>query len=465
VRRVFVVDDSAAVRARLGDRLRAEGYDVEAFPDAEHAAERALETPPDVVITDLIMPGLSGVQLCRLLRADPATTHVPVLLLTASGDKRSRFWARSAGAAAYLGKDRLDDLIATLPQLVAPPVSMPQMARRGRTLAERISAVFDAALFESVLAGEVRSLASSGTLPHLFEGLCRVVSDVMSYRWLALLPTPAYAALQVHAHPSESVACEEAARKQLGAPAARDAHVVSDDRALAGDGGPARAIEVLRAAGGASLGRVAIAPTARGFARDEERLFAMLASELAAPLEMTVLHEDARRLATTDPLTGLLNRRAFLDALTRERSRADRHQFPISLLLLDVDHFKSVNDRHGHAAGDTVLRGVAEVLARVARRSDYVGRWGGEEFVLALAQTGGAGAEVAAERLRRGISRAVHAMPGGAELKVTVSIGVASSDSPWSPESLIGAADRAMYLAKDRGRDRVEHARLVETHG
>lgn len=473
MRRVFVVDDSNTVRKLLGDRLRAEGYEVEAFPDAEHAAERALENPPDVVVTDLVMPGLSGVQLCRLLRADPATTHVPVLLLTASGNKRSRFWARSAGAAAYLAKDRLDDLIALLPELAAPPpsVAVPTggtapaqaatVSRRKRSLVERISAVFDEALFESVLAGEVRSLASSGALPQLFEGLCRVLSDVVSYRWIALLPAPPYAPLYLHTHPSEALGCEETARSALGATAGRDAQLLTDDRAVPGEGSPSRAADVLGASGKALLARIAIAPTARGLSPDEERLFAMLAAELAAPLEMTVLHEDARRLATTDPLTGLLNRRAFLDALERERSRADRHHFPVSLLLLDVDHFKSVNDRHGHAAGDAVLRGVAEVLRRVARRSDCVGRWGGEEFVLALPQTGGPGAEVAAERIRRGIARTPHALPGGAELKVTVSVGVASADSPWTPESLIAAADRAMYRAKEHGRDRVECAKLV----
>ena len=112
---------------------------------------------------------------------------------------------------------------------------------------------------------------------------------------------------------------------------------------------------------------------------------------------MLTLIEDTRRLAATDMLTGLMNRRAFIEFMARERSRSDRHSFAISLLLLDVDHFKKINDTKGHAAGDAVLKGIAQVLLRIARQSDMVARWGGEEFVLALMQTSEAGARVAAE--------------------------------------------------------------------
>jgi len=458
VRRVFVVDDSAAVRSLLGERLRAQGYEVEVFPDAERAVEGMAAGLPDVVVTDLVMPGLSGVQLCRLLRSDAATTHIPVLLLTASGDKRSRFWARSAGAAAYVGKDRLDDVLAVLPTLVAPALPAPPAPRLGRTLLERISGVLDDALFESVLAGEVRSLASSGSLPQLFEGLCRVASEVLDYRCLGLLPAAPYAPLYLHAHARESASCEKTVRDLLRVPAERTTATVSDDRAAQGEGGTVRAVDVVFAE--APIARLAFAP-ARATSRADERILAVLAAELAAPLQMTALHEDARHLASTDSLTGLLNRRAFLDALERERARADRHDYPLSLLLLDVDHFKRINDQHGHASGDLVLRGIAQALLHVARRSDYVGRWGGEEFVLALPQTGAAGALVAAERVRRAVQKARHALPDGGEIRVTASLGVVSAEAPWNVASLVGAADDAMYLAKGRGRDRVEAVSLT----
>ncbi|HEY8038613.1 MAG TPA: diguanylate cyclase [Polyangiaceae bacterium] len=461
---VFVVDDSPSVRALLAGRLRAGGHRVLELPDAETAAERATADPPGVVVTDLMMPGLSGVQLCRLLRGDPATAHVPVVLLTASGDKRSRFWARSAGAAAYVGKDRLDDAVMLVNELgaLAPSPSLPPPAPRshGGTLHERISSILDEALFESVLAGEVRALAS-GDIVRLAAGLAALLADVLTYRWVAVAPARPHAPVLVHGSPTEREPCEQAVRAALALPAGREVQFVSDANAVCAPGPPPTSLPVAFA--GAEAGRMVVAPTGRGLSPADERLLALVAAELGGPLQMAALYEDARRLATTDTVTELLNRRAFLEALDRERARSDRHDLPLSLLMLDLDSFKQVNDTFGHAAGDVVLHGVARALVGTARRSDLIARWGGEEFVVALPQTGPAGARIAALRIRQAIGSARHVLPGLAEpIAVTASIGVASADAPWSSERLVAAADEAMYLAKARGRNRVEWAPLLE---
>jgi two-component system cell cycle response regulator len=464
VSRVLIVDDSSSVRSLLTARLRAWGYQVDEAPDGESGAEKALSAAPDVVVTDLHMKGISGVQLCRILRSDVATAHIPVILLTASDDKRSRFWARSAGASAYLSKDRLDDLAGLLPPLIAlaPPPSSAVGERilpARRTPHERMSAILDAALFESVVAGEVRALSSSGETALLFDGLVTVMSDVLTYRWMALLPVRAQEPLFVHCHEAERDGIEVAVRTPLGVE--RRVHAVADDRAVAGEGGPPVDIPVTFA--GIKVGQLAVAPTARGFSRDDHRLIALVANELGGPLQMSALYQDAQRLATTDTLTNLLNRRALLDVLERERGRADRHAYPLSLLLLDVDHFKVVNDTLGHAAGDAVLQGVARVLMTVARRSDCVARWGGEEFVIALVQTGEVGARIAGERIRRAVAESTHAVPSGPPVRVTASVGVASGAAPWKVEALVASADAAMYAAKARGRNRVEVVSAADT--
>ena len=116
-----MVDDSASARALLGVRLREKGHEVEEVAHAADAAEMALNHPPDAVVTDLWMPGISGLQLCRLLRAEPATATVPVVLLTASDDRRSRFWARHAGATAYVTKTEIDRLTDVLGDLTSSP--------------------------------------------------------------------------------------------------------------------------------------------------------------------------------------------------------------------------------------------------------------------------------------------------------------------------------------------------------
>jgi diguanylate cyclase (GGDEF)-like protein len=235
---------------------------------------------------------------------------------------------------------------------------------------------------------------------------------------------------------------------------------VGDERATAGEGPPTHTGSIVFA--GARVGQIALAPTGKGMSREDRSIVALVEAELGGPLQMTSLYEDARRMATTDALTGLLNRRAFVETIDRERARSDRHSFPLSLLLLDVDHFKRINDQYGHAAGDVILQGVARVLETVARRSDYVARWGGEEFVVGLPQTGEAGARIAGERVRRAISVATHKLPDGEAVQITASVGIASSEAPWSLDAIVAAADEAMYAAKARGRNRVELAPRAE---
>jgi diguanylate cyclase (GGDEF)-like protein len=232
--------------------------------------------------------------------------------------------------------------------------------------------------------------------------------------------------------------------------------VVSDDRALPGGQHTPRTWPI--AFGGAHVADLAMAPTARGFGRDDDRLMGLVAQELGGPLQVSVLHDETRRLSTIDTLTGLLNRRAFLDLMERERLRFERHGGAISLLLLDIDHFKRVNDTHGHPAGDAVLQGVARVLTQIARRTDLIARWGGEEFVLGLPQTAEVGARIAAERVRRGIADAAFSVSDGGILRVTASVGMSSSSASWTTEALLAGADEAMYAAKAGGRNRVEWA-------
>lgn len=171
------------------------------------------------------------------------------------------------------------------------------------------------------------------------------------------------------------------------------------------------------------------------------------------------LQENRRlleRLATHDSLTGLLHHGEFLKQLKTEVARSRRYGHPFSLLMLDVDHFKSVNDNHGHQAGDTVLKAVAGILGKSARPADIAARYGGEEFVLILPETDAQAAFAVAERLRETMGRYPIVIRKGKHLNVTVSIGVACFPADADKEeALIAAADQALYAAKKAGRDRV----------
>jgi diguanylate cyclase (GGDEF)-like protein len=195
---------------------------------------------------------------------------------------------------------------------------------------------------------------------------------------------------------------------------------------------------------------------ATGDAFDERdlELLAAIAPQIAVAIVRTVLKDKAgefEQLSVTDPLTGLLNRRYLEKRLIEEIQRSKRHRFPMSLMMLDVDQFKSYNDNFGHPAGDTALKIVASILQDILRGDDVAARYGGEEFAILLPQTTSTEAAAIAERLRQRIEHTEFP-----KRKVTVSIGIAScSNEIDTPHDLIGAADHALYEAKNHGRNNV----------
>ncbi|MGB3211810.1 MAG: GGDEF domain-containing protein [Desulforhopalus sp.] len=167
------------------------------------------------------------------------------------------------------------------------------------------------------------------------------------------------------------------------------------------------------------------------------------------------LEKELRRLASTDPLTGAANRRHFMEMVGREFDRFRRHRHGMALAMMDIDHFKMVNDTHGHPVGDEVLQLLVKKSHTFLRTSDLIGRLGGEEFGVLLVETNLEGANLVAERLCRKISKVRLSVDGG-EVAITVSIGIANvSEDDESLESIMKRADKALYLAKARGRNRV----------
>ena len=197
-------------------------------------------------------------------------------------------------------------------------------------------------------------------------------------------------------------------------------------------------------------------------AHDEEALAAIDARRIGDPRLRAAFTEladrvaDTWRLATIDPLTGIANRQAVLDRVDNELARAMRFCHPLSVILLDLDHFKRVNDTHGHAAGDRVLREVGRLLAANVRAIDTAGRYGGEEFLVVLPETDADAAASVAEKLRRIIGRSVIELPDGEPISITISAGVAGgSGAILRPDVLVRDADSALYSAKALGRDQV----------
>ena len=180
----------------------------------------------------------------------------------------------------------------------------------------------------------------------------------------------------------------------------------------------------------------------------------VLASHLAVSLSNARMVQKLETMATTDGLTGLLNKRAMLDAGTQKIAAAARFDRRLSVLIADIDHFKKVNDTYGHDVGDVVIRGLGEILKRQKRATDIVARFGGEEFVVLCEQTDEKGAMLLAERLRDELGKTLFRTAQGA-MSVTCSVGVATfpeAGRDW--ESIFKSADEALYVSKRSGRNR-----------
>ncbi len=219
-----------------------------------------------------------------------------------------------------------------------------------------------------------------------------------------------------------------------------------------GHGATPLEVELAKTGGGTT--RLVLYPPEGAFGADDRALATWLASQASVALENARLHHTIQRQATTDDLTGLVNRRRLLEALDGEIVRSEALGTPVSIVLVDLDHFKLVNDRFGHAAGDELLRQFAARALAHLRDVDIAGRLGGEEFAVVVPETGEVGAASVAERLRR--SLASIPLPAGDESAlVTASFGVAQRLSGEGAGELLRRADAALYQAKREGRNRV----------
>jgi two-component system cell cycle response regulator len=439
--RILAVDDIATNLRLLEAKLQAEYYEVLLASSGPEALHIAFTQLPDVILLDVMMPGMDGYEVCRALKADPRTQHIPVVMITALTDTVERVRGLEAGADDFLSKP-VDNatLFARLRALLR--VKQVQDAWRLRTEtvrelgiesgAEPTPSVEGArALVLGADADEAQrvreALLADGFLVYPVqtaeEALRRLSQGDLDVALLAL-----------GSDPSEVLRLASRLRAQT---ATRDLPLILLADALQKE-------EVLR---GFDLGandhcfRPLDPNELRARARNQVRR-KRYQERLRADLDRSL------ELAVTDQLTGLRNRRyvrRHLDSLLRTENAA--------VLILDIDKFKSINDTYGHNMGDAALREVAERLREQLRAADVVARYGGEEFLAVLAGAEAPEAMRVAERLRATVA-AKPVEAEGHSLPVTISIGVAVGKSGTPADRLIGAADAALYRAKRDGRNR-----------
>lgn len=444
--RVLLVDDVEESRSVLEAKLVAEYYQVTTAPDGASALQIAAQDPPDIILLDLLMPGMDGLQACRLFKADPRLKHIPVVLLTDLDSREARLEGLEAGADEFLSKP-FDDVVlfARLRSLARLKVMIDELREREDTSRR---------LGMTPMPGS-RLGASGGRILVIDddrEEAMALAHDLASEHRPVIETDPAKA-LQSARGPIDLAVINvgstsfDALRLVAGLRSgdhSRQAPIL----AVVNPSDRSRLLKAL------DLGVNDLLPQPFDPLELRVRVRALIRRKRYADyLRDTVA--QSMELAVIDPLTGLNNRRYMMGQLDALFERLAPGIEPVALLMLDIDHFKHVNDTWGHVLGDEVLREVAVRLAASVRAIDLPCRYGGEEFVVVMPGTRLSDAARVAERIREEISGKVF-VSGDQEIPVSVSVGVSASDGAEDrPESLLRRADEALYEAKSAGRNRV----------
>jgi two-component system cell cycle response regulator len=448
--RILVVDDIEANRRLLQAKLEAQYHSVLLASSGPQAIEIANAHDPEIILLDVMMPGMDGYEVCRRLKANPATSHIPVVMVTALSDAEDRVRGLDAGAEDFLTKPvddfLLNSRVSTLMRYNAVTSELRKREASGlktgaveaaladeATVSARVFLIDDNPRSSSRIAGMLReqghrvmTLLESGSM----GDLAKERTDVLL---ISLLST-SFDPLKLCAHFKTSEVTRAVSILLICDPLER-----------------AKAVKGLEI--GAS--DVIMAPI------DKQELLARVRTQTRRTRYVEILRERVDRgleLSVIDQLTGLYNRRYMNNQLQQFMHRAVIGNKPLSVMMLDIDHFKHINDTYGHQAGDEVLQEIAERLRQNVRPMDVVCRPGGEEFLVILPDTSGDLACAAAERVRRAVAAGTFSVLGDSrQVSVTISAGVSSLNGvDDTMAELMGRADSALYQAKSAGRNRVE---------
>src|SRR5271165_2661892 len=444
--RVLVVDDLDINVKLLEAKLSAEYFDVLTAFDGRTALDIAAAELPDVILLDVMMPRMDGFEVCRQLKANPATADIPVVMVTALSDAADRLRGLEAGADDFLTKPVNDiALFARVRSLVR----LKRMMEEWR-LRDEICGRFGGAPASALERGPGRILV----VEEAASTAVRIADALSANHRIAVIGGYGDLSSLLDAGTDLVIA---------GLAAGDDEALRFVAQCRASD--LFRQLPILLTAAERDLPRLAkgldlgasdylVRPI------DRNELLARANTQIRRKRLQDRLDENYRRslsLALTDELTGLYNRRYLLAHLDEVRARADSNGTGAAVLMFDIDHFKRVNDTYGHAAGDEVLRQIASRARASVRSVDLVARLGGEEFAVVMPETGLDIAAAVADRLRLGVASEPFTLPFVSEpLAITISIGVTIANGGYEDrDRFLKRADEALYEAKATGRNRI----------
>lgn len=463
--RILLVDDDPAILSVLTRFLDRQGYTVAPAASGQEALDAVRSESFPLVILDLKLPDIPGMEVLAHLKSQAPDTEV--ILFTGLGGLESAVQALRLGAYDYIVKSelRLPDLQA----VVDRALERRRLSLANRDLLDHLKeAREELARRRKAELAQIRRIGESLANPlaprQLTDGLLNLIWEslplaVLGLKFLDQQSGQNWCGNRCQTDVPPQVCTtflewfgkisQEAAEDGLTRPA------LPDHPAL-----PFKEILWEKVKVGQLVGLVAGARQVP-FSAEEAELFRIFILQGEAAFKNLLLFEEVKSLAIRDGLTGLYNYRYFWEMLNQQVVQSRRYGWPLSLLFLDIDDFKKVNDTLGHPQGDLVLKVLADYLAGAVRQADLLCRYGGEEFVVLLPQTPGAQAGIMAERLREAIALTPFGLSHG-HINISVSIGVAGLGPDMDGAALVNAADAALYQAKNTGKNRVITSKEAE---
>ena len=480
--RILLADDNRLVVKITSAILEDADYDVSVAWDGLEAINKAYAEEPDLVVLDVEMPKINGYQVCRLLKDDEITRDIPIVMLTGRDQQSDKFWGLKTGADAYVTKGfKPDQLLGVIKEQMEAGMArrgsearagLPRQVLEESGVFSRVIDLLDSKLFESTILNELGSLASASqdyreTVSTVLEIMARVVGNALG---VVLMFEEEDMVVQVN-RPTRTESLAEIKSKVFelagaygwevgGNPDRIKVSLYGEENLkeqMDGQPRPYSHAFIPLTAQKKVIGLMAFfQPQSPAFVRDAQIILGLVQNQVTIVIDNARLYEAARQLAITDGLTKIYNHRFFQELFEKEYKRSDRYNTIFSLIMLDIDHFKKINDTYGHLCGDEILKSLANLIKSCLRSMDIVARYGGEEFAVLLPETNGAEAYQTAERIRRSVEDTTF-MGTEQGLRVTVSQGVATypSEGVHERQDLIGKADGALYEAKENGRNKV----------
>lgn len=483
--RILVVDDNVSFSEGVSRLLEGNGYKTLLANDGIEAIEKAFRELPDIILLNGMIPGMNGYQVSRLLKSDVETRSIPIIVLTEKDQMGYKYWGVKTGADAYLCKEFIQTSLVKivedlLEKKTSAVINKPLVRKSGFIKAvdivSKMNNLLDKKLFEVTVLNEMSALIEleNEDFDEIVNVVMRTLAKILDYDIAAIVISEQYDVESffeinhtvseqylklVQDHTKSLIKTNGFESGSLGKVMVLNEDKIVPEGAINKNEIASFAVPIRHA--NKLNGLIVLTHhVSRKIDSKEEDFLKIVVKQAYVIIDNAWLYAKVKKLAITDSLTGIYNHGFLCESLYREYSRTERFKLPLVLLMMDIDHFKRINDTYGHLQGDDILRKVSLILKSNIRTYDILGRYGGEEFMVIMPEASLEDGICLAERIRTAIEQ--YAFDGVLEsikgpIGCTISIGVASYPAPGIKkiEDLINKADKLLSRAKVEGRNLV----------